>query len=126
MVEDSLNEGVASPNYEVACFIMENCPDCLCWHGAIHIYRFKQWLRDEKIKRGYKMNNRVFTKSTCDICGVENIRDGTRDYPPVGWWALNFACTDEDAWFKYSSIEKTICPECAVPILNILKKKGVK
>lgn len=47
-VEASLEEGVASPNYEVASFIMENCPDCLTWHGAVHIYRFKLYMRDRK------------------------------------------------------------------------------
>jgi len=41
VVEASLAEGVASPNYEVACFMMENCTDCLMWHGAVHLYRFR-------------------------------------------------------------------------------------
>ncbi len=72
------------------------------------------------------MSNEDFTSFVCSICGEENIREGVKDYPPIGWWELSFTRIDGDAWCEYSNIEKTICPECAVPILNILKKKGVK
>lgn len=72
------------------------------------------------------MTNQVFTETVCSSCGVKNKREGVKDYQPVGWWKLNFTRTDGDAWFKYFNIEKIVCPECAVPILKIIREEVCK
>lgn len=69
----------------------------------------------------------VQTKTTCECCGTETIRNGAEGgCAPVGWFHAELTQRHEGrGWSKCSRVEAVLCPACAFKIADTLRRVGM-